>query len=103
MSLIWLLTPLLFVQFFTEYGPDYVLEITPSCRPDRNEPQRVQEILNLIKGEQSGKAGTPALFWPFREDFWLTAIFHASWKDEPHFFVCSQYISRFSWDSQEHI
>ncbi|KAJ7418950.1 Histone deacetylase 8 [Willisornis vidua] len=37
-------------EFFTEYGPDYVLEITPSCRPDRNEPQRVQEILNSIKG-----------------------------------------------------
>nr|XP_027320754.1 histone deacetylase 8 isoform X1 [Anas platyrhynchos] len=37
-------------EFFTEYGPDYVLEITPSCRPDRNEPQRIQEILNLIKG-----------------------------------------------------
>ncbi|XP_049683182.1 histone deacetylase 8 isoform X4 [Accipiter gentilis] len=38
------------LQFFTEYGPDYVLEITPSCRPDRNEPQRIQEILNSIKG-----------------------------------------------------
>uniref|UniRef100_A0A8C0VDM6 Histone deacetylase 8 n=3 Tax=Cyanistes caeruleus TaxID=156563 RepID=A0A8C0VDM6_CYACU len=38
-------------EFFTEYGPDYVLEITPSCRPDRNEPQRIQEILNSIKGE----------------------------------------------------
>ncbi|XP_004940661.1 histone deacetylase 8 isoform X1 [Gallus gallus] len=37
-------------EFFTEYGPDYVLEITPSCRPDRNDPQRIQEILNLIKG-----------------------------------------------------
>nr|XP_009918531.1 PREDICTED: histone deacetylase 8 isoform X3 [Haliaeetus albicilla] len=37
------------LQFFTEYGPDYVLEITPSCRPDRNEPQRIQEILNSIK------------------------------------------------------
>ncbi|XP_074407683.1 histone deacetylase 8 isoform X3 [Zonotrichia albicollis] len=36
-------------EFFTEYGPDYVLEITPSCRPDRNEPQRIQEILNSIK------------------------------------------------------
>ncbi|NXT31235.1 HDAC8 deacetylase, partial [Pelecanoides urinatrix] len=40
-------------EFFTEYGPDYVLEITPSCRPDRNEPQRIQEILNSIKGELS--------------------------------------------------
>ncbi|XP_062481788.1 histone deacetylase 8 isoform X2 [Pezoporus occidentalis] len=37
-------------EFFTEYGPDYVLEITPSCRPDRNEPQRIQEIINSIKG-----------------------------------------------------
>ncbi|KAK4810380.1 hypothetical protein QYF61_022083 [Mycteria americana] len=37
------------LQFFTEYGPDYVLEITPSCRPDRNEPQRIQEILNSVK------------------------------------------------------
>uniref|UniRef100_A0A4X1W1B8 Uncharacterized protein n=1 Tax=Sus scrofa TaxID=9823 RepID=A0A4X1W1B8_PIG len=38
------------LQFFTAYGPDYVLEITPSCRPDRNEPHRVQQILNYIKG-----------------------------------------------------
>ncbi|CAD7682179.1 unnamed protein product [Nyctereutes procyonoides] len=38
-------------EFFTAYGPDYVLEITPSCRPDRNEPHRVQQILNYIKGE----------------------------------------------------
>ncbi|XP_067404622.1 histone deacetylase 8 isoform X3 [Emydura macquarii macquarii] len=36
-------------EFFTKYGPDYVLEITPSCRPDRNEPHRVQEILSTIK------------------------------------------------------
>lgn len=49
-------SPLFFLQFFTEYGPDYVLEITPSCRPDRNEPQRIQEILNLIKGEQSSSS-----------------------------------------------
>lgn len=72
-----------------------MLEITPSCRPDRNDPQRIQEILNLIKGEQSGEADTPALglFWPCREDLWLTAVFLASWKDEPHFFVCSPYTS----------
>ncbi|KAG9461089.1 hypothetical protein GDO78_018173, partial [Eleutherodactylus coqui] len=38
-------------EFFTEYGPDYVLEITPSCRTDRNDPQRVQEILAAIKGK----------------------------------------------------
>ncbi|XP_053554978.1 histone deacetylase 8 isoform X1 [Bombina bombina] len=37
-------------EFFTEYGPDYILEITPSCRPDRNEAQKVQEILGSIKG-----------------------------------------------------
>ncbi|KAM3827796.1 histone deacetylase 8 isoform 3-T3 [Vipera latastei] len=37
-------------EFFTEYGPDYVLEITPSCRPDRNEPQRIREILSCVKG-----------------------------------------------------
>uniref|UniRef100_A0A8D2LQ14 Histone deacetylase 8 n=1 Tax=Varanus komodoensis TaxID=61221 RepID=A0A8D2LQ14_VARKO len=37
-------------EFFTHYGPDYVLEITPSCRPDRNEPQRIQEILRHVKG-----------------------------------------------------
>ncbi|XP_063659968.1 histone deacetylase 8 isoform X10 [Pan troglodytes] len=36
-------------EFFTAYGPDYVLEITPSCRPDRNEPHRIQQILNYIK------------------------------------------------------
>ncbi|XP_040323683.1 histone deacetylase 8 isoform X2 [Herpailurus yagouaroundi] len=39
-------------KFFTAYGPDYVLEITPSCRPDRNEPHRVQQILNYIKEEK---------------------------------------------------
>ncbi|KAM5145449.1 histone deacetylase 8 [Mantella aurantiaca] len=38
------------LQFFTDYGPDYVLEITPSCRPDRNDVKRVQEILGTIKG-----------------------------------------------------
>ncbi|KAJ6653530.1 hypothetical protein lerEdw1_009110 [Lerista edwardsae] len=37
-------------EFFTKYGPDYVLEITPSCRPDRNEPQQIQDILSRIKG-----------------------------------------------------
>ncbi|KFO21996.1 Cbp/p300-interacting transactivator 1 [Fukomys damarensis] len=40
----------IFSMFFTAYGPDYVLEITPSCRPDRNEPHRIQQILNYIKG-----------------------------------------------------
>nr|XP_044996880.1 histone deacetylase 8 isoform X2 [Jaculus jaculus] len=39
-------------EFFTAYGPDYVLEITPSCRPDRNEPHRIQQILNYIKDQQ---------------------------------------------------
>ncbi|XP_054551866.1 histone deacetylase 8 [Talpa occidentalis] len=41
-------------EFFTAYGPDYVLEITPSCRPDRNEPHRVQQILNYIKEAHNG-------------------------------------------------
>uniref|UniRef100_F6Q004 Histone deacetylase 8 n=1 Tax=Callithrix jacchus TaxID=9483 RepID=F6Q004_CALJA len=40
-------------EFFTAYGPDYVLEITPSCRPDRNEPHRIQQILNYIKVKHS--------------------------------------------------
>lgn len=53
-STLTLLSPSL--QFFTEYGPDYVLEITPSCRPDRNEPQRIQEIISSIKGELSKPA-----------------------------------------------
>ncbi|ERE65817.1 histone deacetylase 8-like protein [Cricetulus griseus] len=43
-------------MFFTAYGPDYVLEITPSCRPDRNEPHRIQQILNYIK-EELGLSG----------------------------------------------
>ena len=50
------------LQFFTAYGPDYVLEITPSCRPDRNEPHRVQQILNYIKGEHH--PSNPALLIP---------------------------------------
>nr|XP_026653227.1 histone deacetylase 8 [Zonotrichia albicollis] len=54
-------------EFFTEYGPDYVLEITPSCRPDRNEPQRIQEILNSIKGSQ---AGAPFQSLPARARRW---------------------------------
>ncbi|XP_073493837.1 histone deacetylase 8 isoform X1 [Phyllobates terribilis] len=37
-------------EFFTEYGPDYVLEITPSCRSDQNNAQTVQQILASIKG-----------------------------------------------------
>ncbi|KAM7094533.1 histone deacetylase 8 isoform 3-T3 [Ciconia maguari] len=44
-------------EFFTEYGPDYVLEITPSCRPDRNEPQRIQEILNSVKVHPARRKG----------------------------------------------
>ncbi|XP_054574921.1 histone deacetylase 8 [Eptesicus fuscus] len=42
-------------EFFTAYGPDYVLEITPSCRPDRNEPHRVQQIFNYIKASRAFK------------------------------------------------
>lgn len=51
------------LQFFTAYGPDYVLEITPSCRPDRNEPHRIQQILNYIKGEHHPPV-LPSLFHP---------------------------------------
>ncbi|KAB1252797.1 3-hydroxyacyl-CoA dehydrogenase type-2 [Camelus dromedarius] len=56
----------LVAMFFTAYGPDYVLEITPSCRPDRNEPHRVQQILNYIKdGEaQAKKLGKSCTFAP---------------------------------------
>ncbi|KAH0630744.1 hypothetical protein JD844_003927 [Phrynosoma platyrhinos] len=53
-------------EFFTEYGPDYVLEITPSCRPDRNEPKRIQEILSCVKGEMLERAEPwPPLPSPF--------------------------------------
>ncbi|MGH0145429.1 UNVERIFIED_CONTAM: hypothetical protein FKN15_047991 [Acipenser sinensis] len=37
--------------YFTEFGPDYVLEITPSCRPDRNESQQIQQVISSIKGK----------------------------------------------------
>ncbi|XP_033875633.2 histone deacetylase 8-like [Acipenser ruthenus] len=37
-------------EYFTEFGPDYVLEITPSCRPDRNESQQIQQVISSIKG-----------------------------------------------------
>uniref|UniRef100_A0A8K9XTU6 Histone deacetylase 8 n=1 Tax=Oncorhynchus mykiss TaxID=8022 RepID=A0A8K9XTU6_ONCMY len=30
-------------EFFTEYGPDYSLEISPSCRPDRNETKQLDK------------------------------------------------------------
>uniref|UniRef100_A0A3P9P1R5 Histone deacetylase 8 n=1 Tax=Poecilia reticulata TaxID=8081 RepID=A0A3P9P1R5_POERE len=29
-------------EFFTEYGPDYSLEISPSCRPDRNDSKHLE-------------------------------------------------------------
>lgn len=61
------------LQFFTAYGPDYVLEITPSCRPDRNEPHRVQQILNYIKGERHPSNPAllipPSLWWPVSGGF----------------------------------
>lgn len=41
---------LFLMQFFTEYGPDYTLEISPSCRPDRNESQQLERVINSIKG-----------------------------------------------------
>ncbi|XP_072126653.1 histone deacetylase 8 isoform X2 [Mobula birostris] len=37
-------------EYFTEYGPDYVLEITQSCRTDQNDPQRIEQLLNTIRG-----------------------------------------------------
>ncbi|XP_055066747.1 histone deacetylase 8 isoform X1 [Misgurnus anguillicaudatus] len=37
-------------EYFTEYGPDYSLEISPSCRPDRNENQHLERVINTIKG-----------------------------------------------------
>uniref|UniRef100_A0A803VLL8 histone deacetylase n=1 Tax=Ficedula albicollis TaxID=59894 RepID=A0A803VLL8_FICAL len=78
-------------EFFTEYGPDYVLEITPSCRPDRNETQRIKEILNSIKGECCPNQHTvsgPQVFLeePSEE---LIGIFLTDWKDEPHSLGCS--------------
>ncbi|XP_026864543.1 histone deacetylase 8 isoform X2 [Electrophorus electricus] len=36
-------------EFFTEYGPDYSLEISPSCRPDRNESQQLERVIGTIK------------------------------------------------------
>lgn len=37
-------------QFFTEYGPDYSLEISPSCRPDRNDLKHLDQVVSTIKG-----------------------------------------------------
>lgn len=37
-------------QFFTEYGPDYSLEISPSCRPDRNDTKHLDQVISTIKG-----------------------------------------------------
>ncbi|XP_078268450.1 histone deacetylase 8 isoform X2 [Rhinoraja longicauda] len=37
-------------EYFTEYGPDYVLEITQSCRSDQNDLQRIEQLLNTIRG-----------------------------------------------------
>lgn len=47
----WLLFYFL-MQFFTEYGPDYSLEISPSCRPDRNESQQLERVISTIKGNR---------------------------------------------------
>ncbi|TRY54583.1 hypothetical protein DNTS_001582 [Danionella cerebrum] len=40
----------LVLMYFTEYGPDYSLEISPSCRPDRNESQHLERVIGTIKG-----------------------------------------------------
>ncbi|KAM6909160.1 LOW QUALITY PROTEIN: histone deacetylase 8 [Xenentodon cancila] len=37
-------------EFFTEYGPDYSLEISPSCRPDRNDSKHLDQVIHTIKG-----------------------------------------------------
>uniref|UniRef100_UPI003AAB5B12 histone deacetylase 8 isoform X2 n=1 Tax=Centroberyx gerrardi TaxID=166262 RepID=UPI003AAB5B12 len=37
-------------EFFTEYGPDYSLEISPSCRPDRNDTKHLDQVISTIKG-----------------------------------------------------
>uniref|UniRef100_A0A4W3GS23 Histone deacetylase 8 n=1 Tax=Callorhinchus milii TaxID=7868 RepID=A0A4W3GS23_CALMI len=38
-------------EYFIDYGPDYVLEITPSCRTDQNDSQRIEQLLSTIQGE----------------------------------------------------
>ncbi|XP_051999249.1 histone deacetylase 8-like [Xyrauchen texanus] len=37
-------------EYFTEYGPDYSLEIIPNCRPGRNESQQLERVISFIKG-----------------------------------------------------
>ncbi|TKS93219.1 Histone deacetylase 8 [Collichthys lucidus] len=37
------------LHFFTEYGPDYSLEISPSCRPDRNDAKHLDQVISTIK------------------------------------------------------
>nr|XP_061810937.1 histone deacetylase 8-like [Nerophis lumbriciformis] len=36
-------------EYFTEYGPDYSLEISPSCRPDRNEAKHLDQVVATVK------------------------------------------------------
>uniref|UniRef100_A0A8C4Q6W0 Histone deacetylase 8 n=1 Tax=Eptatretus burgeri TaxID=7764 RepID=A0A8C4Q6W0_EPTBU len=36
-------------QFFPEYGPDYVLEVTPGCRSDTNNPAHLDQVLAEIR------------------------------------------------------
>ncbi|XP_077445430.1 histone deacetylase 8 isoform X1 [Stigmatopora argus] len=36
-------------EFFTEYGSDYSLEISPSCRPDRNEAKHLDRVVAVVK------------------------------------------------------
>lgn len=53
-------------QFFTEYGPDYTLEISPSCRPDRNESQQLERVISTIKGnhcDDNQNCTTTQLLW----------------------------------------
>lgn len=69
-----------------------MLEITPSCRPDRNETQRIQEILSSIKGECCPNQHSYFRLTDFfleRASEELIGIFLTDWKDEPHSLGCS--------------
>ncbi|CAN0224233.1 unnamed protein product [Lampetra fluviatilis] len=37
-------------QYFTEYGPDYMLDITPSCRTDKNDQQYLDNLIARVRG-----------------------------------------------------
>merc|ERR1712098_545806 len=35
--------------FFSKYGPDFQLSITPGCFKNRNDPARVKEMVNFLR------------------------------------------------------